>query len=56
LIICFGVNEITHSGQPALLYLDPACVGTALACGAVNGQLQEVWNFEEENEEEEELA
>jgi len=48
LSICFVVNEITHAGQPALLYLDPACVGSALACGAVNGQLNEVWNFEEE--------
>jgi len=44
---CFIVNEITHAGQPALLYLDPACIGSALACGAVNGQLEKVWNFEE---------
>lgn len=48
---CFVVNEITHSGQPALLYLDPACIGSALAVGALNGQLDDVWNFEEpENE------
>jgi minor histocompatibility antigen H13 len=48
---CFVVNEITHSGQPALLYLDPACIGSALAVGALNGQLADVWNFEEpENE------
>ena len=46
--LCFGVNEITHAGQPALLYLDPACIGSALICGAFNGQLKEVWNFEEE--------
>ena len=45
---CFAVNELTHSGQPALLYLDPACVGSALALGAANGQLGEVWNFKEE--------
>ena len=51
LAACFVVNEITQSGQPALLYLDPACVGAALACGAANGQLQEVWNFEEEKPE-----
>jgi minor histocompatibility antigen H13 len=50
LLVCFGVNEITHAGQPALLYLDPACIGSALACGAVNGQLDQVWNFEEEEE------
>eukprot|EP00566_Odontella_aurita_P012496 CAMPEP_0113547978 /NCGR_PEP_ID=MMETSP0015_2-20120614/12647_1 /TAXON_ID=2838 /ORGANISM="Odontella" /LENGTH=485 /DNA_ID=CAMNT_0000448575 /DNA_START=50 /DNA_END=1507 /DNA_ORIENTATION=+ /assembly_acc=CAM_ASM_000160 len=48
---CFVVNEITHAGQPALLYLDPACVGSALAVGAANGQLSEVWNFEEERPE-----
>jgi hypothetical protein len=34
--------------------LDPACIGSALAVGAVNGQLQDVWNFEEENEDLEE--
>lgn len=47
LLVCFVVNEITHAGQPALLYLDPACIGSALACGVVNGQVQEVWNFDE---------
>ena len=49
---CFVVNEITGAGQPALLYLDPACIGSALAVGAANGQLSQVWNFEEETEEE----
>ena len=48
LALCFTVNEITHAGQPALLYLDPACVGTAVACGIANGQWEDVWNFEEE--------
>lgn len=50
---CFVVNELTQAGQPALLYLDPACIGSALACGAVNGQLKEVWSFEENPSEEE---
>ena len=54
LTVCFGVNEITHAGQPALLYLDPACVGSALACGAANGQLEEVWNFSKEEDAQEE--
>jgi len=53
LATCFIVNEITHAGQPALLYLDPACIGSALACGAANGQLKEVWNFKENPEEDE---
>jgi minor histocompatibility antigen H13 len=52
LLACFAVNEITHAGQPALLYLDPACIGSALAVGAANGQLNELWNFEEERENE----
>ena len=47
LAICFVVNEVTKSGQPALLYLNPACIGASLACGAANGQLTEVWNFED---------
>lgn len=50
--VCFAVNEITHAGQPALLYLDPACIGSALVCAAANGQLEDVWNFEEERIEE----
>jgi len=54
LAVCFTVNEITHAGQPALLYLDPACVGAALACGVANGQVEDVWNFEEEENQKEE--
>ena len=51
LLACFGVNEVTHSGQPALLYLDPSLVGSALACAAANNQFQDVWNFKEEEDE-----
>ena len=36
----------------ALLYLDPACITSALAVGAANGQLDDLWNFEEEEIEE----
>ena len=54
LMACFAANEIYHNGQPALLYLDPSLVGSALACAAANNQLDEVWNFEEESDEEEE--
>lgn len=49
---CFVANEVFHNGQPALLYLDPSLVGSALACAAVNGQVPEVWEFKEEEEEE----
>jgi len=50
LAACFIVNDITHAGQPALLYLNPALIGSALACGAANGQLMDVWNFNENPE------
>jgi len=53
LATCFVVNEVTKAGQPALLYLDPACIGSALACAAANGQLKELWNFSEIPEEDE---
>ncbi|KAL7528921.1 hypothetical protein ACHAXR_002701, partial [Thalassiosira sp. AJA248-18] len=53
LLACFGVNEIFHNGQPALLYLDPSLVGSALACAAVNNQVADLWDFKEEEEGEE---
>ena len=52
LAACFGANEVFHNGQPALLYLDPSLVGSALACAAVNNQVSEVWEFEENSEKE----
>ncbi len=48
LVACFGVNEIFHNGQPALLYLDPYLVGITLACAAANGQVADLWDFREE--------
>ena len=54
LAACFGANEIFHNGQPALLYLDPSLVGSALACAAVNNQVSDVWEFEESDEKTEE--
>jgi len=56
LAACFGANEMFQNGQPALLYLDPSLVGSALACAAVNNQLSEVWEFEESSEEKVEEA
>lgn len=53
LAACFGANELFHNGQPALLYLDPSLVGSALACASINNQVADVWNFEEKNEIEE---
>jgi len=54
LAACFGANELFHNGQPALLYLDPSLVGSAIACAAINNQVADVWNFEEINENEKE--
>mmetsp|Transcript_27535 Transcript_27535/g.43327 ORF Transcript_27535/g.43327 Transcript_27535/m.43327 type:complete len:437 (-) Transcript_27535:212-1522(-) len=56
LAACFSANEIFHNGQPALLYLDPSLVGSALACAAVNNQVSDVWDFEESGEEKTEEA
>lgn len=53
--VCFIVNSITHAGQPALLYLDPALVGSTLAAGAANNQLAELWTFKEEQQPVDEL-
>lgn len=52
LALCFGANEIFHNGQPALFYLDPSLIGGTLACAAANNQLTEVWNFKEEEDDE----
>ena len=54
LAACFGANELFHNGQPALLYLDPSLVGSALACASINNQVADVWNFEEKIDTEEE--
>jgi len=37
-----------NAAQPALLYLVPACLGSVLICGAVRGELAEVWKYSEE--------
>jgi minor histocompatibility antigen H13 len=34
---CFVVNALTSSGQPALLYLNPAMIGSALLTSFLNG-------------------
>ena len=45
LLVCFIVNYMTNSGQPALFYLDPALIGSTLIAATINDQLREVWNF-----------
>ncbi|KAL3802464.1 hypothetical protein ACHAW5_009723 [Stephanodiscus triporus] len=51
LLMCFAANELFHNGQPALLYLDPSLVGGTLACASVNGQVNALWDFQEEENE-----
>ncbi|CAN0066087.1 unnamed protein product [Pylaiella littoralis] len=45
--LCFSVNFISKSGQPALLYLNPALLGSAFATALLNGngELQELLAF-----------
>eukprot|EP00903_Cladosiphon_okamuranus_P015741 g14529.t1 len=45
--LCFAVNFISRSGQPALLYLNPALLGSAFATALLNGngELQQLLSF-----------
>ena len=51
LLMCFAANELFHNGQPALLYLDPSLIGGTLTCAAVNNQVNELCDFQEEEDE-----
>lgn len=37
--VAFAVNALTHTGQPALLYLVPATLGAILLMAAVRGEV-----------------
>lgn len=41
----FGVNAVTHMGQPALLYLCPATLGAVLLTAAQRRELGRIWAF-----------
>lgn len=45
LLACFIINYVTKAGQPALFYLVPALIGSALLAASVNDQFYDVWNF-----------
>lgn len=34
-----------QAGQPALLYLSPACVGSVVICALLRGETAELWGF-----------
>lgn len=43
--VAFGVNAVTHLGQPALLYLVPATLGAILLVAAVRGEVGRILKF-----------
>ena len=45
LAFAFAANEITHLGQPALLYIVPATLGAVLLTATARGELDKIWNF-----------
>ena len=42
-----------EAAQPALLYLVPACLGSSLFCALLRGELKELFDYSEEEDEEE---
>ncbi|KAI8141484.1 signal peptide peptidase-domain-containing protein [Fennellomyces sp. T-0311] len=46
------VMHVFHAAQPALLYLSPACILSALITAAVRGELKELFAYTTEEEEE----
>jgi minor histocompatibility antigen H13 len=45
-----GVMYTFHAAQPALLYLVPACLGTAVASAMIRGDLKQLWKYTENEE------
>ncbi|KAL3809392.1 hypothetical protein ACHAXA_007871 [Cyclostephanos tholiformis] len=45
------VMIVFEAAQPALLYLVPACLGSSLLCAFVRGELKELFDYSEEEEE-----
>lgn len=54
LVATVAVMFLFNAAQPALLYLVPACLGSALATAFVRGEFKELLAYSEEEEEEEE--
>ena len=46
-----GVMHFFDSAQPALLYLVPACIGASLMTAAYRGEVSQLLNFSEKQEE-----
>eukprot|EP00644_Phytophthora_capsici_P018526 jgi/Phyca11/511772/fgenesh2_kg.PHYCAscaffold_97_\ len=52
LVATVSVMFIFNAAQPALLYLVPACLGSALVTALVRGEFKELFEYSEEEEEE----
>jgi len=52
LIITMSVMHIFGKAQPALLYLSPACILSLFMTATLRGELQDVWNWNDDPEQE----
>jgi minor histocompatibility antigen H13 len=53
LVATVTIMFVFNAAQPALLYLVPACLGSALVTALVRGEFKELFEYSEEEEEEE---
>ncbi|WZN59530.1 signal peptide peptidase [Chloropicon roscoffensis] len=53
LLVSFAASFVSGKGQPALLYLVPLTVGSALLVGTKNKEVGELWSFQTSGEDEE---
>ncbi|XP_066931604.1 minor histocompatibility antigen H13-like [Clytia hemisphaerica] len=51
LVLTVVILHVFKSAQPALLYLVPACLGSALLCALVRGEISELFKYEDHPEE-----
>lgn len=56
LVATVTVMFVFDAAQPALLYLVPACLGSALVTALVRGEFKELFAYSEEDEEEEDAS
>jgi minor histocompatibility antigen H13 len=52
LFLTIFVMHTFKAAQPALLYLVPTCLGSSFLVAFLRGELKELWNYTEEDEEE----
>eukprot|EP00466_Bigelowiella_natans_P014719 jgi/Bigna1/85384/estExt_fgenesh1_pg.C_30408 len=50
LAITIAVMNAFNAAQPALLYLVPCCIGASIVKAVMEGELKELWNYEEKDE------